>query len=220
MRFISHRGSWGAMLFALFLVLSGCANLDRKITGVTLKPGAQPAPIAALALVFITPDWADRDPGLAQGYRMSGVMNDTLMKRTTDRAAEFMTLNGVRTTYAGSFGRANPLGTILRDWSAKGYSTMVFVPTGATVSSQNGVPVYASIRYRVMLYDQQLRPVLELFDEYSATAITTNQADTAAAGWINALTANGYAVKKGDKLLQPPYRDFVREENERKAAGK
>ncbi|MGC1173486.1 hypothetical protein [Polaromonas sp.] len=220
MLFFSNRRLLGAMFVALCLVLSGCANLDRKITGVTLKPGAKPEPVTSLALVFISPELNGKDPGLVRGYAMAGILNPATMKRTSDRAAEFLTLNGLQTQYLGSFDKNYPLNNLLKDWAAKGYSTLVFVPMGSSITTQNGSPVWASARYRVTLYDRQLKPSLELFDDYNGSVFTSNQADTVAAGWMNALIANGYAVKKSDKLVQPPYRDFVKEDREAKVPGK
>lgn len=220
MSFLNSRRSAGVVLVALCLMLSACANLDRKVSSVNLKPGVKQEPVTSLALVFINPETEGRDPGLVRGYAMAGILNPATMKRTSDRAAEFLTLNGLQTQYLGSFNKNYPLNNLLKEWAARGYSPMLFVPTGSSITTQNGLPVGASARYRITLYDLQLKPVLELFDDYNGSVFTSNQADTSAAGWMNALVANGYAIKKSDKLAQPPYRDYVKEEREAKVPGK
>lgn len=205
-------------VLALALTLSACANLNRKVEGVSLKPDARKEAVTAVALLFVSPDWDNKDPGLTQGYRLSGVLNPALIKRNGERAAEFMTANGMKTSYTGSYGTSYPIRNLMGEWAAKGYNTVLFVPVGTKVMSQSGTPLYGSVRYRITLYTRDFKPMLEMYDDFHAAGFNSNAPDTAAAGWLNALVDSGYLSKKTEKFVQPQFRDFAKEDRERKVS--
>src|SRR6476620_2463400 len=205
-RLLRNLGSRLAVVLVC-LTLAACANMDRKVSGVTVKTSSR-EPVAALALVFVSPDWSQGDPGLVQGYRLSGVFDDKKMKRSADRLAEFMTLNGVPTSYQGSYGIQYDLKGLLVELGRQGKTVMLFVPTGSKVTSQNGAPIFGSVRYRVTMYSPVQTPLLEFYDDFHFNSFNSNFPDTLAAGWMNALVDSSFSKRKTEKFVQPPFRDF------------
>ncbi len=189
------------------LLLTACAGLDRKVEQVSVKSEIK-EPVTSLALIFVTPEWANQNPDLVKGYRLSGVLDNRLMNQSVGHAAEFMQLNGVPAKYAGTFGQRSNIRGVLGEWSGQGYNTLLFVPMGSTVTSQGHEARRGSTRYRVTLYSKKLVPMLEFQDAFYASAPDSGHVDLMAAGWLNALMDNGYVVRKSEKLVEPPVRDF------------
>jgi hypothetical protein len=193
------------MLASLFL--TACAGLDRKVQRVSVKSDIK-EPVTSLALVFVTPEWANQNPDLVKGYRLSGVLDNHLMNQSVGHAADFMQVNGIPAKYAGTFGpRSNIRGT-LSEWSSQGYNTLLFSPIGSSVTSQGQEARRGTTRYQVTLYSKKLVPMLEFQDAFYASAPDSGHVDLMAAGWLNALMDNGYVPRKSDKLVEPPVRNF------------
>ena len=202
------RGACVALMLAC-LFLTACAGLDRKVQHVSVKSDIK-EPVSSLALVFVTPEWANQNPDLVKGYRLSGVLDNRLMNQSVGHAADFLQANGIPAKYAGTFGpRSNIKGT-LGEWSGQGYNTLLFTPIGSSVTSQGQEALRGSTRYRVTLYSKKLVPMLEFQDAFYASAPDSGHVDLMAAGWLNALMDNGYVPRKSDKLVEPPLREFSR----------
>ena len=58
------RGACIALMLAC-LLLTACAGLDRKVEQVSVKSDIK-EPVTSLALVFVTPEWANQNPDLVK----------------------------------------------------------------------------------------------------------------------------------------------------------
>ncbi len=197
-------------------ILFGCANMDRKVEQVSVKSRLN-EPIDKLALVFLSPQIsATDDPKLVQGYNLSGALIKAKVERTGERSAQFFELNGVKSSFAGNISALSDVKAFSAQWVKEGFFPMVFIPVGVTTISQSGAAIGATVRYRIIVFNKTFAPVIEFYDNVQMNAFNSNSIDSAAAGWLNALTENGLTSKQGNKLLQPPYRDFVKEEREKR----
>jgi hypothetical protein len=203
-----RRGACIALVLAC-LFLTACAGLDRKVQQVSVKSDIK-EPVTSVALVFVTPEWANQNPDLVKGYRLSGVLDNRLMNQSVGHAADFMQINGVPAKYAGTFAQRSNIRGTMGEWSGQGYNTLLFVPVGSSVTSQGHEALRGTTRYRVTLYSKKLVPMLEFQDAFYASGPDSGHVDLMAAGWLNALMDNGYVVRKSDKLVEPPLRDFSR----------
>lgn len=203
------------LLLIVSTLLFGCANMDRKVEQVSVKARLN-EPIDKLALVFFSPKVSTGDdPKLVQAYNLSGALIEANVERTGARAAQFLELNGIKSSFAGNISAQSDVKTFSSQWRKEGFFPMVFIPVGVTTISQSGSAIGATVRYRVIVFDRSFSPVIEFYDNVQMNAFNSNFVDSAAAAWLDALIQNGFAPKQGNKFVQPPYRDFVKEARER-----
>ena len=215
MRLFRLRMIAGAACAILCILLASCSSMDRKIQGVSVKSGDN-EPVTSLAILFVEPGWGLdpvsplKETPLNLGYRLSRIPNDVKMRLAGERSAEFLNANGINAKYVGVFRQQIDLKGLLREWTAKGYHTLVFVPIGSTVTYKSGTPIGGSVRHRVTLYSKTLMPMLEFDDDFHAEGPNSDYYDAFAAGWMNALIDYGYVSRKTDKLIPPSYRDYTK----------
>jgi hypothetical protein len=201
------RRAYLALRLVLVGLLASCAiGMDKAAVGnlAVIVPAREP--MSSVSLLFLRPTTQEENLLLMRGYRMSGSTTPYLVKRTGQRAAEFMRLNGASASFAGEFGSVADLRAAMKFEESNGHYTLVFVPIGSTIVSQGYREVSGSTTYRASLFSNVNAEMLMQFTVgLDHAGVGSAGADLSAAAWLNALYGNGYLRQRPEKFVSPPF---------------